>query len=59
MLCAICGKEMDETELGKQYCYHCEKKWFDDDAKTDKTIDLSHRLNNHNLFISKEDEEND
>lgn len=28
MICAICGNDMGETELGKQYCYDCETKWI-------------------------------
>lgn len=56
MRCIICGKEMGETEFGKQYCYDCEKKWLNVD---NETIDFSHCFNNYNNFIHKENEEND
>ena len=26
IICPICGKEMDETENGKHYCYDCEQE---------------------------------
>lgn len=56
MHCVICGKEIDETELGKQYCYDCEKKWLDDDKK----VPLSYYMGDHDLFMQETSrEEND
>ena len=26
IVCPVCGKEMDETYRGNQYCYECERK---------------------------------
>ena len=31
--CPVCGKEMEETYLGRDYCYECEKKYFPEDGK--------------------------
>lgn len=56
MRCAICGKEISETEFGKQYCYECEKRWLDDDGET---IDLSYCFDNYGLFVKKEDNNHD
>lgn len=29
--CPVCGKEMDETYMGRDYCYDCMKYLEDDD----------------------------
>lgn len=28
-LCPVCGEPMEETYLGRQYCYNCEKKYME------------------------------
>ena len=32
-ICPVCGKEMDETYLGRQYCKECEVKLKDENSK--------------------------
>ena len=49
MKCAMCGKEMGETEHGKQYCYECEKRWSEEDDE----IDLSFYADGYVLFMEE------